>query len=223
VLAEPKGFYNRSMELTVAEAFIVRNLYVTALAPLVVVLVLYASGKLPRWVIAVYGSAFWVCALGWEIWFTYGLVGGLPVDQRRAAAITEAIPVHLNWVLTSLFDAAVCVIALLLIWLLAGRRDSAVDEFRWPACTLLLVVFVGQNVYVEYIIHNQLELGLPLSWAPLIPTGPWLNFVLFEIDGRTITFQSQLPWVLMVPVFIYLVRCCRRRYGDHDSPTRRLA
>ncbi|MDH3686922.1 MAG: hypothetical protein OEP95_11890, partial [Myxococcales bacterium] len=47
----------------------------------------------------------------------------------------------------------------------------------------------------------------------LIPTGPWLNFVLFEIGGREITFQTQLPWVLMVPLFSALVIRCYRRYG----------
>ena len=111
-----------------------------------------------------------ICALGWEIWYTYGLVGGLPVDARRA-----------------------------------------------PALAVLLVVFVGQNVYVEYVIHDQVKHGLPLSWAPLIPTGPWFNFVLFEINDRAITFQTQLPWVLMVPVFSWLTIWCYRRYGHEKS------
>jgi len=93
---------------------------VTALAPLFVMLALYLFGRLPKWVMAVYGYAFAICAIGWEIWYTYGLVGGLPVNERRAPAISEAIPLHLNWVLTSLFDASICVIALYLVWL---RRE----------------------------------------------------------------------------------------------------
>jgi len=119
------------MELTSEQAIIVRNLYVTALAPLVVMLALYLIGKLPKWVMAVYGYAFVICAIGWEIWYTYGLVGGLPVYERRAPAMSEAIPIHLNWVLTSLFDAAICVIGLYLVWLVAGRKDSAFKRFRW--------------------------------------------------------------------------------------------
>ncbi len=206
------------MELTVQQAFIVRNLYVTALVPLVVMIALYLFGKLPKWVMAVYGYAFLICAIGWEIWYTYGLVAGLSVDERRAAAMSDAIPIHLNWVLTSLFDAAICVIALGLIWLMAGRKDTAFERFGWPATLVLFIVFVGQNVYVEYMIHDQVNPGLALSWAPLIPTGPWFNFVLFEIDGRAITFQTQLPWVLMVPVFIWLVRWCRGRYRDIEAP-----
>jgi len=207
------------MEMTPEQAFIVRNLYLTALAPLVVMLSLYLSGRLPKWVMAVYGYSFLICAIGWEIWYTYGLVGGLPVTDRRAPAMSEAIPIHLNWVLTSLFDAAICVIALYLVWLVAGRKESAFERFRWPSLLVLLIVFVGQNVYVEYMIHDQVKPGWALSWAPLIPTGPWLNFVLFEINGRAITFQTQLPWVLMVPVFICLVRSCRGRYGEREMQT----
>jgi hypothetical protein len=205
------------MELTEAQAFIVRNLYLSAFVPLAIVVLLYLIGRLRRWVVAVYLYSFLICAIGWEIWYTYGLVGGLPVDARRAPAMSEAIPIHLNWVLTSLFDAAICAIGLLLIWALYGFRDTAFKSWRWPALVVLAVLFVGQNVYVEYMIHEQVSPGLPLSWAPLIPTGPWLNGVLFEIDGREITFQTQLPWVLMVPIFSRLVFWCHARYAQERS------
>jgi hypothetical protein len=201
------------MELTEQQAFVVRGIYLSALVPLAIVILLHLLGRLPRWVMAVYAYSFVICALGWEIWYTYGLVGGLPVDERRAPAMSEAIPIHLNWVLTSLFDAAICAIGLFLIWLLYGFKDTAFKRWKWPALAVLFVLFVGQNIYVEYMIHDQVKPGLPLSWAPLIPTGPWFNFVLFEIQGRAITFQTQLPWVLMVPVFSLLVFWCYRRYG----------
>jgi hypothetical protein len=207
------------VELTEQQAFVVRNLYLSALIPAATVAALYLSGRLRRWVVAVYAYSFLICALGWELWYTYGLVGGLPVDARRAPAMSEAIPQHVNWVLTSGFDAAVCLIGLFLIWLVHGFKDTAFKRWTWPAVTVLLVLFVGQNIYVEYVIHDQVKPGLPLSWAPLIPTGPWLNFVLFEIDERAITFQTQLPWVLMVPVFGWLVFWCRRRYGEEASPS----
>jgi hypothetical protein len=205
------------MELTESQAFVVRNLYLAALVPLATVFILSILGRLPRWALAVYAYSFLICALGWEIWYTYGLVGGLPVDARRAAALSEAIPQNLNWVLTSLFDAGVCGIGLFLIWLIYGFKDTAFRGWKWPALVVLFVVFVGQNVYVEYMIHDQVKPGLPLSWAPLIPTGPWFNFVLFEINGRAITFQTQLPWVLMVPVFSCLVFWCYRRYGPERA------
>ena len=199
------------MELTEQQAFVVRNLYGSALVPLAAMLVLYFLGRVPRWAMAVYAYSFLICAAGWEVWYTYGLVGGLPVDARRAAALSEVIPQHLNWVLTSLFDAAICTIGLFLIWLIYGFKETAFKRWKWPAVAVLFVVFVGQNIFVEYVIHDQVRPGLPLSWAPLIPTGPWFNFVLFEIHGRAITFQTQLPWVLMVPVFSGLVFWCHGR------------
>lgn len=201
------------MELTEAQAFVVRNLYGAALIPLLGVVVLTLLGKLPRWVAVVYGLSFAICAVGWEIWYTFGLVDGLPVDERRAAALSRAIPQEINWILTSLFDAAVCLLGLLGMWAVHGFRDTAFRRFTVPALAVLALVFVGQNVYVEYLIHDQVQPGKQLSWAPLIPTGPWLNFVLFEIGGREITFQTQLPWVLMVPLFSALVIRCYRRYG----------
>ncbi len=199
--------------MTEAEAAVVGGLYLTAFVPLVAVAILFLLGRIPRWAVAVYGLSFAVCAAGWEVWYTYGLVDGLPVDVRRAPAMNEAIPIHLNWVLTSLFDAAVCLIALPLVWAVHGFRDTAFRRFTWPAALAVLVWFVGQNVYVEYAIHAQVNPEWQLSWAPLIPTGPWLNFVLFEIAGREITFQTQLPWVLMVPIFGSLVGWCRRRFS----------
>jgi hypothetical protein len=205
------------MELTEQQAFVVRNLYLSALVPLAVMTVVYLIGRLPRWVMAVYLYSFVICALGWEIWYTYGLLGGLPVDARRAPAMSEAIPQNLNWILTSLFDAAVCVVGLFLIWLVYAFKDTGFKGWKWPALAILFVVFVGQNVYVEYVIHDQVKPGLPLSWAPLIPTGPWFNFVLFEINGRSITFQTQLPWVLMVPVFSWLTSWCYGKYGSRES------
>ena len=33
-----------------------------------------------------------VSALGWEIWFTYGLVDGQPVDERRPEPLNRAMP-----------------------------------------------------------------------------------------------------------------------------------
>ena len=33
-----------------------------------------------------------ISALGWEIWFTYGLVDGQPVDQRRPEPLNRAMP-----------------------------------------------------------------------------------------------------------------------------------
>ena len=56
--------------------------------------------------------------------FTYGLGGGLPVDQRRSAALTCAIPVNLNWFLNSLADVLVVWIGLYLVKLFYRNKKS---------------------------------------------------------------------------------------------------
>jgi len=206
------------MELTQQQASIVWSLYFCAIVPILVMLALYFANRLPRWVVAVHFYSFLICAFGWEIWYTYGLVGGMPVDARRAPALSAAIPQDINWVLTSLFDASiVCLVGLLLVWVAYGLKNIAFKEWRWPAFCILFVYFVAQNVYVEIMLHEQVKPGMTLSWAPLIPTGPWWNFVLFDIDGRTVTFQTQLPWVLMVPIFYWLVIYCFRRFSGERT------
>jgi len=199
--------------LTEAQALIVWSLYLTAI-PMAAVLLCGLAGWLPRWVVATYVLSFVVCAFGWEIWYTYGLLDGESVNVRRPPEMNAAIPIHLNWVLTSLFDAAVCGVGLFGMWAVHGFRDTAFRHWTWRAAGFLFVWFVGQNVYVEYMIHAQVNPEWQLSWAPLIPTGPWFNPVLFTIAGREITLQTQLPWVLMVPLFWVLVIGARRRWSD---------
>jgi len=112
-------------------------------------------------------------------------------------------------VLNSLADAgAICCGGLLLAWLILGRKSEGFKTWRWSAFALLLVGFIGQNILVEmYLYHDQLSVDKPLSWAPLAPTGPWFNPLLWEYDGRSIMFQSQLPWLIMTPlVYLELIR-----------------
>ena len=52
---------------------------------------------------------------------------------------------------------------------------------------------LGQNIFVElFLYYDQLGEGKNLSWAPLIPTGNIFNPVLFEFNGRSVSFQTQL-------------------------------
>lgn len=187
--------------------------YASALGPLTGILLLYVGGTLPRWVAATYGWAFVACALGWELWFTFGLWGGAPVDARRPAALAHAIPQGANWILNSLADAgAICLVGLLLVWLAWGRRPDPFLRWRWGAFAILLIWFVAQNLLVELLLyHEQLAAGHRLSWAPLAPTGPWWNPTLLSVAGRTVRLQSQLPWLLMTPLFYAIALACRRR------------
>ena len=58
---------------------------------------------------------FFIVAIGWEIWLTYGLAGGLPVDERRSVALSCAIPQNFNWLLNSLADILIIWIGLFLV------------------------------------------------------------------------------------------------------------
>ena len=191
--------------------------YITSILPLLILAVLYAAGKLPRWVAAIYLFSFLVCAFGWEIWFTFGLWGGAPVGERRPPVMNLAIPQYANWALNSLADAAaICLVGLLLVRLIYVRRPTPFREWRWGAFMVLLLWFVLQNLLVELFIYQaQLALSFRLSWAPLAPTGPWWNPILFSVYGRTVQLQTQIPWVLMAPIFYFIVlECYRRLSGD---------
>lgn len=187
--------------------------YGTSVMPLIILAILYAAGKLPRWVAAVYILSFFICAVGWEIWFTFGLWGGAPVNERRPAAMNIAIPQSVNWALNSLADAAaICLVGLLLVWLAYGRRSTPFRGWRWRAFMILLLWFVWQNLCVELFVYQaQLALGYKLSWAPLAPTGPWWNPIIFSVFGRTVQLQTQVPWVLMAPTYYFIVLACYRR------------
>jgi hypothetical protein len=204
-------------ELSGQQTVTVGVVYITSILPLLILAVLYAAGKLPRWVAAVYLFSFLVCAVGWEIWFTFGLWGGAPVAERRPPVMNLAIPQYANWALNSLADAAaICLVGLLLVWLIYGRRPTPFREWRWGAFMVLILWFVLQNLLVELFIYQaQLALGYKLSWAPLAPTGPWWNPTLCSVYGRTVQLQTQIPWVLMAPIFYFIVlKCYRRLSGD---------
>ncbi len=206
--------------MTPEQIRVVTVVYVSAIVPLVAIPILHRKRIVPAWVPVVYLAAFATCALGWELWFTYGWVGGDPVDLRRAAALSRAIPIHANWILNSLADAgSICLGGLLLIWLGFGRRGDVLREWHWGAFAILLLWFLGQNVFVEmFLYHDQLAEGKHLSWAPLVPTGPWLNPTLFEFRDRTITLQGQVSWLLMAPLFYAGVTTYLRR--RHPVPSR---
>lgn len=149
--------------------------------------------------------SFVIAASGWEIWLTYGIGGGLAVDDRRSIALSCAVPQNFNWLLNSLADVFIVWIGLLLVEKLFKKRGSAFLKWEWKVTLVLFLWFVAQNIYVEaFFYHLQLGSNGDLSWAPLQPLGSWYNPTLFKINGNPITFQSQSSWVLMTPVVQFL-------------------
>ena len=171
------------------------------------------------WVTIVRGSVG--TAVAWSIFgFVIPHVAAMQtrheIDVTRAtmAALSAAIPIHLNWILNSLGDAAaIGLTGVLFLWLCFGRSDRAFRQWHWGGFVILLTWFIGQNLLVElFVYQTQLAEGLRLSWAPLIPTGPWYNPTILELGGKTVQLQTQLPWLLMTPIYYWMLIRIYNRY-----------
>ena len=189
--------------MSLEEARVIVVVYTAVLLPLIIYF--FNKSKIPSWVPSFYIIAVIVCALGWEIWFTFGWLDGDPVDIRRSAALNIWLPKNINWLLNSMGDAgAVLLGGFWLMWLTHNKDNSVFLEWKWSAFIVLLAWCIGQNILVEmFLYHDQLAEGKSLSWAPLSPLGPYFNPILFEINNRTIMLQSQMPW-LILPWFFYM-------------------
>ena len=143
-----------------------------------------------------------ICALGWELWFTYGLYAGDPVDLRRSEVLNQFIPKNINWLMNSLADAGTISLGgILLTGKLMGSDRTVFNQWNIGAFLILLIWCISQNIFVEmFLYYDQLAVGKDLSWAPLAPSGPWMNPVLFQYGDRTITLHGQVPWLLMTPI-----------------------
>ena len=188
--------------MTFEELRLIFIVYSAVFLPIIVII--KNKETISSWVIPIYLISLFVCIFGWELWFTYGLVDGLPVDMRRSAVLNIWLPIHVNWLLNSLGDAGV--VSLGGLWLMwkSHHKDMVIfKEWRWSAFIILLAWCIGQNLIVElFLYEDQLGVGKPISWAPLTPLGPYINPILFEYGDRTVNLQSQIPWLIM-PVFLY--------------------
>ena len=186
------------------EIRIICIVHASAILPLVI----YFKYKsvLPLWVPSIYLVSFFAFAIGWEIWFTYGLVDGVPVDLRRTEALNNWLPKDINWLMNSLGDAgAVMLGGLWLMWRYAKKDYNVFNKWSWDAFFILMIWCIGQNILVEmFLYHDQISEGKNLSWAPLSPLGPYLNPLLFEFNNRTLMLQTQIPW-LILPAIIYAI------------------
>ena len=183
--------------MTFEEARVIFIVYSTSLVPLF--LMVFYRNLFPNWVPKFYLGTFFVCAFGWEIWMTFGLVDGDPVSLRRSDALNLWIPQNINWMLNSLADAGTIGLGgLWLMWRFSGKNSIVFNVWNWRAFFILFSWCILQNIFVEmFLYHDQLSVGKALSWAPLIPTGPYFNPLLFEFNGRTVMLQTQIPWLIL--------------------------
>ena len=197
--------------MTLEELRVITIVYVSAFAPLIIYF--YKKDNIPLLVPSIYLGSFLVCALGWELWFTYGWVDGDPINIRRSEALNQWIPIHINWLLNSMADAGTISLGgLWLMWRYSGKNNQVFQQWSWSAFSILLMWCITQNLFVElFLYHDQLSLGKSLSWAPLAPTGQFFNPLLFEFNERSVMFQTQLPWLIMSPILYRAVIIMARK------------
>ena len=192
--------------MTFEELRVVVVVYTTAILPIIILFNLYLKGQLSSSTLKIYFTTFIFCALGWELWFTYGIYAGDPVDIRRSDILNQLIPKNINWLMNSLADAGTISLGgILLTGKLMGSDRKVFNQWNIGAFFILLIWCIGQNVFVEmFLYYDQLSVGKDLSWAPLAPTGPWINPILFQYGDRTITLHGQVPWLLMTPILYFI-------------------
>ncbi len=197
--------------MSLEELRVITIVYVSALVPLIIYC--FKKDKIPIWVPSIYLGAFLACALGWELWFTYGWIEGDPVNLRRSEILNQWIPIHTNWLLNSMADAGTISLGgLWLMWRCSGKNYQVFQQWNWAAFSILLVWCIAQNLLVElFLYYDQLSEGKLLSWAPLAPTGQFFNPLLFEFNGRSVMLQTQLPWLIMAPVLYKTVIIMARK------------
>jgi len=204
--------------MSLEELRIIIVVYTSALVPILIMINLYRKDQLPRSILNIYLSTFIICALGWELWFNYGIFAGDPVEVRRSEVLNQFLPKNINWLMNSLADAGtICLGGILLTGKLLGSGRSVFNQWNTGAFLILLAWCIGQNIFVEmFLYYDQLSVGKDLSWAPLAPTGPWFNPVLFQFDDRTITLQGQIPWLLMTPILYKLTMHFQFKLSNYE-------
>ena len=183
----------------------IRVITIVYLAVFLPLLIYFTNrSKLPTWIPSFYIVSIVVCALGWELWFTYGWLDGDAVNIRRSEALNTLLPKNINWLMNSMGDAgAVLCGGVWLMWITHKKDPIVFKKWKWSAFSIFLIWCIGQNILVEmFLYHDQLADDKLLSWAPLSPFGPYFNPILFEFNDRSIMLQSQIPW-LIIPWFFY--------------------
>ena len=188
--------------------------YISAVLPIYIYL--KNKSNLPFWVPTIYLSSFIVCAIGWELWFTYGWIDGDSVSIRRSEALNYWLPIHINWLMNSLADAGTITLGgLWLMWRFTGKNLNIFTYWNWKAFSIFMVWCIAQNILVEiFLYHDQLSIGKDLSWAPLSPLGPYINPLILEFNNRSLMLQTQIPWIIL-PAFIYKTIIYLNKKGSH--------
>ena len=181
--------------------------YSSALAPIILTIYLLLKNKMKRWIALTLISSFLIAAFGWEIWVNYGLVDGDLVNARRSAAMSCAIPMNINWLVNSLADMGIVWLGIILVYMIFPKMAEDYQVFNWSFLFIFFIWFMGQNFLVEAVIyHNQVGGDASLSWAPLMPFGPYYNPTLISFGTRYYTSitVSLVDWNIFILFYFNL-------------------
>ena len=201
------------------EIRIVLIVYISALLPMYLLFVRFKSHSMYRWLKSIYLFCLIVCALGWEISFTYGLFDGFNVNERRSLFMSTMIPMNINWFVNSLADAGtICIGGILILSFISKYDNKLFLQWNWKYFFILMLFTLSQNIFVEMFLYfDQISIDKPLSWALFSPLGTYFNPELININNRSIQLQTQMPWVIMTPIlYAYAIFTYRRIYMDKD-------
>lgn len=160
-----------------------------------VLVVLSVTRVIPARIVKVYLFNFLLCLLGWEVWMTYGLVGG-DSEQKRFNTTTNPI---VNMTIMTAGDGLIGVLQAE-----ATLKAFGPDVFRkwdWKAFALIFSIGIVQNIAVTVILRKRLEVG-KLSLAPMMPIGPPDNLAKYGMGANIL--QNQEGWILQ-PFIFYAV------------------
>ena len=201
------------------EIRIVFIVYICALVPMYLLFIKFKQHSMYRWLKSVYLFSLILCALGWEISFTYGLFDGFDVNERRSLFMSTMIPMDINWLVNSLADAGtICIGGILILSFISKFDDKLFLHWNWNYFLILMLFTLSQNIFVEMFLYfDQISIGKPLSWAPFSPFGASFNPELININNRSIQLQTQMPWIIMTPIlYAYSIVSYRRIYRDKN-------
>ncbi len=174
-----------------------------------VLVILSTTRVIPARVIKVYIFNFLLCLLGWEVWMTYGLVGG-DSEQKRLNTNTNPI---VNMTIMTAGDGLIGVLQAE-----ATLKAFGPEVFRkwdWRAFALIFSIGIVQNIAVTVILRKRLEVG-KLSLAPMMPIRPPDNLAKYGLGTNIL--QNQEGWILQPFIFYAVLIRFHRQLMDIPDP-----